>query len=121
MTPAVLLGLGLLGGGGALARFLLDQQVASRAGRAFPFGTLAVNLLGAFLLGLLVAATSDDHALKLAGVGAIGGFTTFSTWAFESQRLGEAGQLRLGIANFVISLLAGLAAAALGRLLGNAL
>jgi CrcB protein len=121
MTPTLVLGLGLLGGAGALARFVLDQQVASRARRAFPFGTLAVNLLGALLLGLLLAATSDTHAVTLAGTGAIGGFTTFSTWAFESQRLGEAGQLRLALTDFAVSLLAGLAAAELGRLLGNAL
>jgi fluoride exporter len=118
MTPLLL---ALLGGTGALARFLVDQAVASRAGRAFPFGTLGVNVLGALLLGLVVGATADEHALKLVGTGAIGAFTTFSTWAFESQRLGEAGQLRLGIANFTISLLAGLAAAELGRLLGSAL
>jgi CrcB protein len=113
--------LGLIGGFGALARFTLDGAVARRLGRGFPFGTLAVNLSGAFLLGLLVGAAPDADVKRLLGTGFLGAYTTFSTWALESHRLGEDGQLRLGALNFVVSLALGLGAAWLGRRLGAAL
>jgi CrcB protein len=121
MTPATLIGIGLAGGIGALARFLLDGAVTARAGRDFPFGTLAVNLSGAFVLGLLLGSTIDATGYRLAGTGFIGAYTTFSTWALESHRLGEDGQLRLGAVNFLVSLVLGIAAAWLGRQLGGAL
>ncbi len=119
MTPALLLAVGLLGGAGAVARFTLDGAISSTLGRAFPFGTFAVNISGAFVLGLLVGASVSPDAMRLAGTGAIGAFTTFSTWMFESHRLAEDGSARLGAWNVAVSLLAGLAAAALGRLLGG--
>jgi len=111
-------GIGLVGGVGAIARFVLDGVVAGRLGRAFPYGTLAVNLGGALALGVLVGAAVDEDANRLVGTGLIGAFTTFSTWALESHRLGEDGQLRLGIANFAISLVAGVTVAWAGRHLG---
>jgi CrcB protein len=118
MSLAVVVGVGAVGGVGATARFLLDGAVAGRVGREFPYGTLVVNLLGAFALGVLVGATLDDDAYRLAGTGLLGAFTTFSTWALESQRLAEDGQLRRGAANFLISLLLGVAAAWAGRKVG---
>jgi CrcB protein len=117
----VLIGVGLAGGLGALARFSLDGAVATRAGRDFPFGTLAVNITGAFVLGVLVGSTIDANGFRLAGTGFIGAYTTFSTWAFESHRLGEDGQLRLGGVNFGVSLVLGVLAAWLGRHLGASL
>lgn len=119
MSLAVLVGVGLLGGLGTIGRFVLDGAVARRVGRGFPWGTLTVNVSGAFLLGVLVGHAGGGHALQLVGTGLLGSFTTFSTWALESHRLGEDGQLRLGVANFVLSLLLGIVAAALGRLLGG--
>jgi CrcB protein len=121
MSVAVLCGIGLLGGVGAIARFLLDGAVAGRAGRSFPWGTLTVNLTGAFALGLLVGAAVDGDAFLLAGTGLVGAYTTFSTWALESHRLGEEGQLRLGILNFVVSLVLGISAVWLGEHVGAAL
>lgn len=121
MSAGLLVAVGLFGGVGAVVRFLLDGAVSRRAGRAFPYGTLAVNLTGAFLLGLLAGAAVSGSAYKLAGVGFIGAFTTFSTWAFESHRLGEDGRLRLGAANFAVSLVLGVALAWLGREVGLAL
>jgi CrcB protein len=121
VSAVVLIGIGLVGGVGAIARFLLDGAVAGRLGRDFPFGTLAVNLLGAFVLGALVGAAVDGDAYRVAGTGLLGSFTTFSTWALESHRLGEDGRLRLGLANFAISLVLGVAAAWAGRHLGAAL
>jgi CrcB protein len=117
----VLVAIGLVGGVGAIARFLLDGAVAGGLGRDFPYGTLAVNLLGSFVLGVLVGIALDGDAYRVAGTGFLGSFTTFSTWALESHRLGEDGQLRLGAANFAISLLLGVAVVWGGRQLGAAL
>ena len=115
MTLAVLIGIGLAGGVGAVARFAIDGAVASRAAREFPFGTLVVNLTGAFALGLLVGATAHGDTYRILGTGLLGGYTTFSTWMFESQRLGEDGELGLGFLNLAVSLVAGLIAIWIGR------
>jgi CrcB protein len=121
VSIVVVLGIGLLGGIGAIGRFLLDGGVGGRLGREFPYGTLAVNLSGAFLLGVLVGAAISEGAFRLAGTGLVGAFTTFSTWALESHRLGEDGELGRGVANFAVSLVLGVTAAWAGRHLGGAL
>jgi CrcB protein len=117
----VWVGVALLGGAGAVARFVLDGAVSERTGDAFPWGTLAVNLSGAFLLGLLNGLDVAGDALLLAGTGLLGSYTTFSTWMLESHRLGEDGEPGRMWMNLGLSLVAGLAAAALGRALGGAL
>jgi CrcB protein len=121
MSVAVVLAVGVVGGLGAIARFLLDAAVSGRLGRAFPYGTLAVNLSGAFVLGALAGAALSEHAYTVAGTGLVGAFTTFSTWAFESHRLGEDGRLRLGVLNFAVSVILGVALAWVGWQLGAAL
>jgi CrcB protein len=121
MSPLVVLGVALLGGVGAIARFVLDGGIAGRLGREFPYGTLAVNLLGAFLLGAFVGEALEGDTYRLAGTGLVGAFTTFSTWTLESHRLGEDGELGRGVANFAVSLVLGVAAAWAGRRLGLAL
>jgi CrcB protein len=118
MTLPVILGVGLVGGAGAIARFVLDGAVSGLVRRPFPFGTLVVNLVGAFFLGVLVGASVGSNAYRVVGTGLIGAFTTFSTWTFESQRLGEDGQLGLGLLNLVLSLALGLAVAWAGRGVG---
>jgi CrcB protein len=121
MTALVWVGVAVLGGLGALARWGLDGLISVRWGREFPLGTLAVNLTGAFLLGLLVGAGIQGRALLLAGTATLGSYTTFSTWMLESQRLGEDGEHRLAVANLALSLAAGLLAALAGRAVGAAL
>jgi CrcB protein len=121
VSAAAVVGIGLLGGFGALFRFLLDGAVASRVGREFPYGTLAVNVLGSVLLGIIVGAALSSDAYRFAGTGLLGSFTTFSTWALESHRLGEDGQLGLAALNFALSLALGVAAVWAGRHLGVAL
>jgi fluoride exporter len=112
-------GVVLIGGAGSVVRFLADGLVSSAAGRDFPFGTLAVNVSGAVILGLLTGlALGSDQAL-LAGTAAVGSYTTFSTWMLETQRLTEERQHRKVIANVAVSLVLGVAAAALGRLVGT--
>jgi fluoride exporter len=117
----VWVGVTLLGGAGAVARFALDSAVAERTGDVFPWGTLAVNLSGAFLLGLLNGLGVAGDALLLVGTGLLGSYTTFSTWMLESHRLGEDGEPARMWLNLGVSLAAGLAAAALGRALGGGL
>jgi fluoride exporter len=112
----VVLGIGVFGAVGAIARFLLDGAVSARAASGFPWGTLAVNLTGAFVLGFLTGRLTGDAQL-LVGTGLLGGYTTFSTWMFESHRLGEDGELRRGLLNLVGSLAAGLLAVWLGWVL----
>ncbi len=121
MTLVVVLGIGLVGGAGAIARLLLDGPVSGWLGRGFPYGTLAVNLTGTFVLGALVGAALDQDVYRVLGTGLIGAFTTFSTWALESHRLGEDGQLRLGLLNFAASLILGVVSAWAGRRLGASL
>jgi fluoride exporter len=121
MSAAVLLAIGVLGGLGAVGRFLLDGAVSARTAGRFPAGTLAVNLSGAFVLGLLVGAGSHGDAARILGTGLIGGYTTFSTWALESHRLGEDGEPALGAVNIAVALVFGLVAAWAGRAIGGAL
>ena len=121
MSAGVWMVVGLLGGVGAIARFLLDGAVSERAGSRLPWGTFVVNMTGTFALGVLVGADVHGDAFMLAGVATLGSYTTFSTWLFETHRLGEQGQ-RGGMAlNVVVSLVAGVGLAALGRLVGGAL
>jgi len=121
VSVGVVMGIGALGGLGALARFALDGAVSEWLGRAFPYGTLAVNLSGALVLGVLVGATVTPDALRLAGTGFVGAFTTFSTWMLETHRLAEDGEAASAVGNLVVSLVLGIALAALGRRLGAAL
>ncbi|MGV9800430.1 fluoride efflux transporter CrcB [Mycobacterium sp. NPDC003449] len=118
MTALVWAGVAVLGGAGAVCRFLLDRSVSARVGRGFPAGTLAVNLSGALLLGFLGGLALSPHTALLAGTGFVGSYTTFSTWMLETQRLVEERQVRSAAANIVVSVVLGLAAAWLGVWLG---
>jgi CrcB protein len=114
----VWIGVALLGGLGACGRFLLDGAIAARA---FPLGTLAVNVSGAFALGVLAGAGVSSNAYLLAGTATLGSYTTFSTWMFETQRAAEDGRSGVAVANVVVSVALGLGAAALGRVIGGRL
>lgn len=114
-------GVVLIGGTGSVVRFLADGLVAASAGRGFPYGTFAVNISGAAILGLLSGlALGPDQAL-LAGTAAVGSYTTFSTWMFETERLAQDRELGRAVANVVVSLVLGVAAAALGNWIGGRL
>jgi CrcB protein len=121
VSVAVWVGIALLGGCGAVARFGLTLAITDRLRPRLPLGTLAVNLSGAFLLGVLAGSAAGDDARLLLGAAAIGSYTTFSTWMLETQRLGERGRRRAAVANVFLSVLLGLAAAVLGRTLGGQL
>jgi len=118
MTVLLWAGVVLIGGTGSVARFFADGLVASLGRRDFPFGTLAVNVSGAVILGLLTGlALGHDQAL-LAGTAAVGSYTTFSTWMLETERLAEERAHRKAAVNVLASLVLGVAAAALSRLIG---
>jgi fluoride exporter len=119
VSALVWVGVGLLGGLGALLRFFLDGLIAARVGRDFPLGTFVINVTGAAILGLLVGLGFAGNALLLAGTATLGSYTTFSTWMLESQRLVEDGELAVAGANLLVSLVVGLGAVALGRVIGT--
>jgi CrcB protein len=110
---------GLLGGGAAAARFLIDAAFAQRIDHPFPFGILAINLAGTLALGLVAGAALSGEALVIVAGGGLGSFTTFSTWMLDSHRLSEAGHAHLVWLNVALSLLAGFAAIALGHWLAG--
>jgi CrcB protein len=108
----------VIGGAGSVIRFLVDGAVTSAAGRDFPLGTMAVNISGAMVLGVLAGLSLGSDQALLEGTAAVGSYTTFSTWMLESQRLAEERQHRKVAFNVAASLVLGVAAAALGRLIG---
>jgi CrcB protein len=120
----VLVGVG--GFFGAIARRVVDLWVSDRSGSAFPLGTLAVNLSGAFLLGLLFAWATERDVLprEIRGpvmIGFIGAYTTFSTWMLESMRLFEDGAWQLGLLNLAGPVALGMIAVGAGLALGRLL
>ena len=109
------------GGAGAVARFLLDGVVQSRRSTEFPSGTLAVNLGGAFVLGLVAGLGPSSRLMLIVGTATIGSYTTFSTWMLEIHRPAEDGEPRLAGWVLAVSLAGGLVAVVVGRWLGGAL
>ena len=114
-------GVACLGALGAVARFRLDSAVSARLPGDFPLGTLVVNLSGSFALGVLVGASVTHRVAFLLGTGFMGGYTTFSTWMVESERLGEAGEVASLLRNLWLSMLAGVGFAGVGFYLGQAI
>ena len=119
----LLVWLGVAGAGalGALSRFGVGAAVGARRPSDFPLGTFAVNLSGGFVLGLLTGLSLTGDGLLVLGTGFLGGYTTFSTWMVEAQRLGENGEWWLLWLYLFGSMLAGLVATGAGWLAGGAL
>jgi CrcB protein len=115
------LGVALFGALGAVARYRVDSAVSARFAGDLPIGILVVNLTGAFVLGVLVGAAVPSRAALILGTGFMGGYTTFSTWMVESERLGEAGEIAMLLANLAVSMVLGLGCAALGYHAGQAI
>jgi CrcB protein len=110
---------GLVGGLGAVARFVLDGWIGTRFGRELPLGTFAINISGSFLLGLLDGLALHGDAMVIAGTATIGAYTTFSTWMFETHRLAEDGEFVAAVLNIGLSIIAGFAAVVLGHVVGR--
>ena len=100
---------------GAPLRYVVDRWVQTRLGAGFPWGTLVVNVAGSFVLGLVLGSpTVPASVVAVAGTGFCGALTTYSTFSYETLRLIEDGAWSRGAANVLLSMAAGLAAAALG-------
>jgi fluoride exporter len=114
-------GVAFFGAFGAVARFRVDSAVTTRLPSDFPLGTLVVNLTGSFVLGVLVGASVTHRIAFLLGTGFAGGYTTFSTWMVETERLGEVGEVASLLRNLWLSMLAGFGIAAAGFYVGQAI
>jgi fluoride exporter len=119
----ILLGLTLAGAVGAVLRYTIDQLIQRRRRSDFPSGILVVNVSGSLVLGLLVGSSLhhgvSPYWVTVAGTGLIGAYTTFSTFTFDTNALLERRRWAPATLNVVVSLGAGLGAAALGLALGS--
>jgi fluoride exporter len=119
-TALAWIGVGIFGAIGSLARFQVGSFVATRRPGSFPFGTFLVNITGGFALGLLTGLSITGDPMLVFGTGLLGGYTTFSTWMVEAQRLGEDGEWLFVCAYLLGSMLVGLATTGIGWLIGAA-
>ncbi len=113
------------GGLGASARYWLSGLAHRYSGSGFPVGTMLVNVIGCFLIGLLMGSMEERFlvtpTLRLfLTIGVLGGFTTFSSFSYESMALLRDGEMLLGLANVggsvVLCLLATFAGSAVAKL-----
>jgi fluoride exporter len=120
-----LVGIAIAGALGALARYGLGAAISDRF-PGFPWGTLAINVTGSFILGLLFVIlterTTTSAAVRSAiTIGFVGAYTTFSTFSLETVRLLEDGSIVAGTLNVAGNLVLGIAAAWGGIALARAL
>ncbi|MDR1116004.1 MAG: fluoride efflux transporter CrcB [Tannerella sp.] len=118
MIKEILL-VGLGGGVGSILRYLGSVYSCKIFHTGFPAGTFLVNILGCFIIGLLIGLAEHQHTLNdnhrlLFITGFCGGFTTFSAFSSESLKLFETGNLLLGVFYIAISVLTGISAVWLG-------
>lgn len=109
---------GLAGGAGALARFVVDGAFRARIATRVPAGTVVINITGSLLLGVLTGLVLFHGApatlTLVAGTGFCGGYTTFSTASFETVRLLQTGEYRAAGTSVVVTVAGALAAAGVG-------
>ncbi len=111
----------LAGGLGAGARFLVDSWVRPRVPASLPSSTHLINVSGSLLLGLIVGAGASDSWHTIAGVGFLGGYTTFSTASVETAQLAVERRYGAAFANAVTMLVFSISAAAIGYAIGRAI
>lgn len=111
--------LGIFGGMGCIARYMVSGWVYTLAGKGLPYGTLTVNVVGSLLLGLVMEGSLRSTLLSPElrfglTVGFMGGFTTFSTFSYETVRLLEEGSLVAAGANILLNVTVCIVAALVG-------
>ena len=114
----------LFGGAGSLARYLAGTAVTARYGSRFPWGTLAVNVTGSFLIGLIMTLLTEKVAVSpnwrfALVVGFLGGYTTFSSFEWETYAAIREGGFWIGALNVIGSVILGYAAVWLGSALAR--
>jgi fluoride exporter len=111
---------------GAIARYVLAQWATARFGATFPYGTLIINLTRSFLLGFIYTVllrtnpASAPLARAFLGVGLLGGYTTFSSFSYETSQLLLEGNIVGAVVNPLLSVLGGIMLCTLGIVLGTA-
>jgi fluoride exporter len=116
----------LFGGGfGALCRYLLSKWISNYTGAGFPWGTIAINLIGCltigFLTGLFEKWIISPNLRLFIFIGVLGGFTTFSTFGLESFYLLKGGEIKLFLFNVIFSNLFGIGLVFAGYMLSQKL
>ncbi len=124
MTKYLIIALG--GAAGSMLRFWAAGQVGERWGIRFPYGTLAINVSASFLIGLIMTllaerAHFDPFWGYLLVIGFLGGYSTFSSFTYETFRVFEDGEFLIAALNIVFSVGAGLAAVWAGVITGRSL
>jgi CrcB protein len=120
-TVFLWLGVLALGGCGAVLRTGIGATVDGHRHTTFPLGTFAVNVSGSFLVGVIYGAEVVGDASLLVGTGLIGAYTTYSTWIGDSEKLLRKGDAPTAVINLLGSILLGLGAALLGKVVGEGL
>ena len=122
MVAVLLVALG--GALGSVARYLVGGWISRRLGVSFPYGTLVINLMASFAIGFFLAFAQERAGLSpywrlFIAVGFVGGYSTFSTYEYESIRLFQDGEMLLGAIYMVGSVAGGAIAAITGITIGS--
>lgn len=112
------------GGVGATTRYVLATWIGQKWGRSFPLGTFVINVSGSFVIGLLMTLmaerfTENPQWRLLLVVGFLGGYTTFSSFEYETGKLVTDGEFLYAVLNVVLSVTAGFVALKLGEVLAK--
>ncbi len=124
MLKYVMVGIG--GALGSILRFWLGSYIGSKMGTRFPYGTLVINVTGSFLIGLVYAlliakTTWSPNWRYLIPIGFIGGYTTFSSFEYETLRTIQDGQIGLSLLYVGLSMCVGFVAVWGGVVTGRAI